>query len=924
MQVAREWRVDGPCAARESRGGRGPGDARARGLLRPWRARRRWRQAILAGALFACPRVVHAQAAPDPIAALVTELQNVVRQGDAAALAPLLAEERDAASITKFAALWITPGATRVVVKERERATLTGGGLRLMLEAFIESGRQSRLGTWQTELREEPAGWRVSALTTLGSLEGLNRLELNPTRQYNARNLRVTAEDLELVLSQGVVFTADVPGGPTAVVLIGRGEMIFTPSPAGEQGQVALFAGSPTLRTPFDAAFLRLSPSEFASRLPEASLEPAARVDGGQLRTAQEVFRERVDDSFSVDLGDLSSETWSLLPSGGDFLADVRTRRFGTLTYARSSNDPEDITLFNRERRRNISVYSSKERLATRGPFFNEDDEQPFDVLDYGVDVTVIPDRQLFDGRARLRLRVRAPSAFSVNLKLASTLTVRSVTSESGPLLFLRIRNQDSLVVNLAGTMVRDTVFTLTISYVGRVEPQNLEQEMIRPDGQVTVQEEAPVAVPEPSFLFSSRAFWYPQTPITDYATATIRMTLPPGSAVVCSGDLASGSPVTVKGPAGEPRLLYVFAASQPVRYLACVISRLQPADARVLALPSGPKESSGRPPAGARYSELRLMASSTPRQRSRARELLQRAQDIATFYAGILQDLPYPSFTLAVLESRVPGGHSPGYFAALNQPLPTSPFTWRDDPASFDNFPDFFLAHELAHQWWGQAVGWKNYHEQWLSEGFAQYFAALYAERSRSGSVFDGIIRSMNRWAVDTSPQGAVYLGYRLGHLKNDRRIYRAVVYNKGAMVLHMLRRLVGDDVFFRALRRYYEEYRFRKAGTDELRRVFEAESGVPLSRFFDEWIYGVDLPEPAVTWRVEGTGESQTAVVKIEQQGKVFDFPLLLTLQLANGSARDALVRVMDRVVEQSIPFTGRLKSVQVNRDRGALIRN
>ena len=129
----------------------------------------------------------------------------------------------------------------------------------------------------------------------------------------------------------------------------------------------------------------------------------------------------------------------------------------------------------------------------------------------------------------------------------------------------------------------------------------------------------------------------------------------------------------------------------------------------------------------------------------------------------------------------------------------------WRNDPVSFDDYPPFFLAHEIAHQWWGQAVGWKNYHEQWLSEGFAQYFAALYAEHERG----DRRLRraSCGRcadWAIDQSAQGPVYLGYRLGHIKGDGRVFRALVYNKGAMVLHMLRRLVGDEVFFGGLRRF------------------------------------------------------------------------------------------------------------------------
>ena len=153
-------------------------------------------------------------------------------------------------------------------------------------------------------------------------------------------------------------------------------------------------------------------------------------------------------------------------------------------------------------------------------------------------------------------------------------------------------------------------------------------------------------------------------------------------------------------------------------------------------------------------------------RQRPRTHDLLERAADIMAFYAGLLHDAPYPSFTVGVIESYLPGGHSPAYFAALQVPLPGSRYGWREDPASFENYPEFFLAHELAHQWWGHGVGWQNYHEQWLSEGFAQYFAAMYAQRLRGPDVFGGIIRSMSRWAVVTSDQGPVYLGYRLGHV--------------------------------------------------------------------------------------------------------------------------------------------------------------
>ena len=77
-----------------------------------------------------------------------------------------------------------------------------------------------------------------------------------------------------------------------------------------------------------------------------------------------------------------------------------------------------------------------------------------------------------------------------------------------------------------------------------------------------------------------------------------------------------------------------------------------------------------------------------------------------------------------------------------------------------------------------------------------------------------------MRRWAIDTSPQGPVYLGYRLGHIKSDSRVFRAVIYNKAAMVLHMLRRLVGDEAFFRGIRPVLRRVAVQQGGHRRLPR--------------------------------------------------------------------------------------------------------
>src|SRR5207245_11346606 len=122
------------------------------------------------------------------------------------------------------------------------------------------------------------------------------------------------------------------------------------------------------------------------------------------------------------------------------------------------------------------------------------------------------------------------------------------------------------------------------------------------------------------------------------------------------------------------------------------------------------------------------------------------------------------------------------------------------------------------------------------------------------------------------------------------------ALVYNKGAAVLHMLRRLIGDEAFFRGIRRFYGESRFRKAGTEDLRRAMEAESDRPLERFFERWIYGSTLPRLTFAFHVESSAGRQEVVLHFEQPGDVFDVPVTVTLQYADRRPVDVLVPITD----------------------------
>ena len=876
----------------------------------------------------------------DGIVRLLLRLEQLMQAGDPDAYMDLLSAVANRKFAMDASRALIGPGITRAVIRERDRAplegTLPGDGYRLMIEILAERGSRARIETWRLDIRRVPTEtsedtWRVAGQQALTSVDGLHRLALNSSKAYRARDLVVRSDDLEIRLHDGYVFTADTPEGPTAAVLVpvGGGTMSFRPAPEAEREQVRIYAGSEAIETRVEEVFFRFNPAEFAARFPSKSLAQEA-TDPVLFRRADAMFRENVSKSFCLDLADLSRETWSLPPTPGDFLAEIRTRRYQTLTYSKASNDSEDISLFDRRRRRNISVYPSAARLAAGVDRFEDDARAPFEVSHYELDVSFDPGRQWLDGRALMRVFVRADAVNNLTIRLAENLTIRSIYSnEFGRLLSLRVRGQNHVIVNLSGYATRGTQITLDVSYSGRLEPAEPDREALAPQfpqAQPEIAESASFPG-EASLLYSTRTYWYPQGSAGDYATAVMHLTVPDTYQLVASGELAPGSPVVVPGfdrqPAGRR---YNFEARQPLRYLSCLISRLVRVNASSVSLvePLASLASTGSGalpdtplPAGSFNSELELVVEANPRQVVRARQAQPVAVDLMSYYTSLVGDSPYPDLTVAFIEKGLPGGHSPAYLAVLYQPLPSATSNWSNDPAAFISFPEYFLAHELAHQWWGQAVGWRTYHDQWISEGFAQYFAALYARKRHGDELFGEMLRRMAKWAREQGKAGPVSLGYRLGHIQGDSRIFRAIVYNKSAVVLHMLRRVIGDEAFFRGIRRFYFGARFGRAGTGDVRAAFEKESGQDLTRFFDAWIGGSGTPEIAVSWARAADGAVPEVAVRIEQRGKDSEFPVTVTLHYSGGATEDRQIIVRERAAEFRLPLKGALKNVSLNRD-------
>jgi len=184
---------------------------------------------------------------------------------------------------------------------------------------------------------------------------------------------------------------------------------------------------------------------------------------------------------------------------------------------------------------------------------------------------------------------------------------------------------------------------------------------------------------------------------------------------------------------------------------------------------------------------------------------------------------------------------------------------------ASLDGFGEGLVSHELAHQWFGDMITTANWPHLWLNEGFATYCTALYTESRYGMSAYNvNMTRVMNDAKL---AGGSIYLR----DTSNASNMFSwNRVYAKGATVLHMLRHVLGDSIFFRAMKTYAGDPRFRfgVATTEDFRQVCETVSGKSLLYFFDEWIYGEGYPRYLCWWKAQAGSSGYDVTLHIDQQ--------------------------------------------------------
>jgi aminopeptidase N len=479
---------------------------------------------------------------------------------------------------------------------------------------------------------------------------------------------------------------------------------------------------------------------------------------------------------------------------------------------------------------------------------------QAIDVVDYAITLD-LPDRGAsIEGSAVLAVR-RWARVDTLVLDLVA-MRVDSVLVDDRRAAFVRT---DSVVRIALPRSVRDS-FTVTVRY-GGVPKDGL---IIRTDstGRWTAFGDN----------WPNRARnWIPSIDHpSDKSTVTWTVRAPSGRRVVANGELVEETPLPALA-GSTPRTLTRWRESRPIPAYLMVIA------AAPLVYYDLGRDGCG---VGEMTSCVRQSVYVYPESRDFLPGPFSHAPEILRFFSEMVAPFPYEK--LAHLESSTRYGGMENAGAIF----------YADGPFRRRTMQPGVIAHETAHQWFGDAVTEREWSHVWLSEGFATYFEQLWVERFGGDSAFRAAMRRI-REEVVKAPEVAARPVIDTTQT-NLMALLNTNSYQKGGWTLHMLRTLVGDSAFFRGIRAYYLANRHATALTDDLRRAVEGTSGRPLGWFFDQWLRRPGFVEATTSWRYDAQEKQVVATIVQGTRFGAYRFPLTVAITDGSGRERRATIDV------------------------------
>jgi len=278
--------------------------------------------------------------------------------------------------------------------------------------------------------------------------------------------------------------------------------------------------------------------------------------------------------------------------------------------------------------------------------------------------------------------------------------------------------------------------------------------------------------------------------------------------------------------------------------------------------------------------------------------------KDVLAFYSEWIG--PYAYEKLANVQSNsVSGGmeSASAIFYSAGSVSGTRSLRWRN-----------VVIHEIAHQWFGNAVTESDWNDVWLSEGFATYFTLLFIEHAYGRDEFADGLRSSRKTVVDFYARTP---DYRVVHenLSDMSKVSNGMTYQKGSWTLHMLRTMLGDDVFWTGIRDYYARFRNQTATTTDFRMAMERASGKDLSAFFQQWLYRGGIPRLDATWQWDAAAKQVVLDVAQTHDGDPFRVPVELGISVPGEPLRIERVELVGRSGRFTIAAAREPQAIQLD---------
>ncbi len=486
------------------------------------------------------------------------------------------------------------------------------------------------------------------------------------------------------------------------------------------------------------------------------------------------------------------------------------------------------------------------------------------DVQKYVIDATIDPRAHRLRARAQVQF-VAQEDALNATFELNNNLAPSRITDGSGAAISSQRMSQDNTIrLNFERPLPKNQPVTVTFEYDGVLaDAENQPVEGLKL---------AYVGEDVTYLLYAGR--WFPVSGYqTDRFTAEISVAAPAGLRVLGpgrSGPATAGATKFVYDRPGFPGTIAVVP-EQPQR----VTSGGMPVEVFF----RGPEV-------------------------QQAQVYGEAAGKIITSFSSHFGPPPISSLALVEVDNGSVNGYAAPGLVLLSPRGIGSKLNYR------------LLSHEIAHQWWREQVGPASRSHLWLDEGLASFSELLYVEEVAGKAGLEDAARDVGISALahDTVPI------IRSASLEEFSPEYDSVVAKKGAMVLHMLRWMLGDDAFFKGLREYATTFAGKSATTDDLRKMFEKTSGRDLSGFFIQWVESTGAPEFKADYTMYRTPKGFKVVGKIKQDMDTFRMPVDLRID-TDGEPEIKRVEVVGTASDFNIETFGRPRKVTVDPENRVL---